>query len=76
MGTIRYSFSIRLVPTHTLPAKERRFFEKFQPGSFKTERLVSVQTDGQTDMARSSRLVVMIKNIYSLWGLLHCVANF
>jgi len=24
--------------------------------------------DGQTDMARSTRLVILIKNIYSLWG--------
>jgi len=35
--------------------------------------------DGQTDMARSTRLVMLIKNIYTLYGrkrLLHCVANF
>jgi len=36
-------------------------------------------TEGQTDMARSTCLVMLIKNIYTLWGrkrLLHCVANF
>jgi len=36
-------------------------------------------SDGQTDMARSTRLVMLIKNIYTLWGrkrFLHCVANF
>jgi len=51
---------------------------KFQHDSFKTERLVCVQTGGQTDMARSTRLVMLIKNIYTLWGrkrLLY-VANF
>jgi len=26
------------------------------------------RTDGQTDMARSTRLVILIKNIYILWG--------
>jgi len=77
MGAIRYSFPILLVPTYILPAKEKRI--KFHLNSFKTERLVSVETDGQTDMARSTRQVMLIKNIYSLWRrkrLLHCVANF
>jgi len=32
-----------------LPAKEIRLLGKFQPDSFKTERLVCVETDGQTD---------------------------
>jgi len=26
------------------------------------------RTDGQTDMARSTRLGMLIKNIYTLWG--------
>jgi len=79
MGAIRYSCPIRLVPTYILPAKDIRLLGKFQPDSFKTERLVWVESDGQTDMARSTRLVMLIKNIYSLWGrkrVLHCVANF
>jgi len=46
MEAIRYSFPIRLVPTYILPAKERRLLGKFQPDSFKTERLVCVKTDG------------------------------
>jgi len=79
MGAIRYSCPIRLVPTCILPTKDTGLLGKFQPDSFKTERLVCVETDGQTDMARSNRLVMLIKNIYTLWGrkrLLHCVANF
>jgi len=79
MGAIRYSCPIRLVPTYILPAKDIRLSGKFQADSFKTERLVCIETDGQTDMARSTRLVMLIKNIYTLWGrkrLLHCVANF
>jgi len=79
MGAIRYSCPIRLVPTYILPAKVIRLLGKFQHDSFKTERLLCVETDGQTDMARSTRLVMLIKNIYTLWGrkrLLHCVANF
>jgi len=28
----------------------------------------SGQTEGQTDMARSTWLVILIKNIYTLWG--------
>jgi len=66
-------------PTFILPAKYIRLLGKFQPDSFKSERLVCVETDGQTDMARSTRLVMLIKNMYTLWGrkrLLHCVANF
>jgi len=88
----------RLVPTHILPAKDIRLLEKFQPDSFKTERQVCVETDGQnsfkterlvfvetdgqtseisafirtdgkTVMARSTRLVILIKNIYPLWYL-------
>jgi len=68
------SCSIRLVPTCILPAKEIWLLGKFQPDSFKTERLVCVETDRQTDMARSTRLVMLTKNLYTLWG--HCVANF
>jgi len=65
MGAIRYSCPIRLVPTDILPAEERRLLGKYQPDSLKTERLVCVETDGQTDMARSTRLVMLIKNIYT-----------
>jgi len=63
MGAIRYSCPIRLVPTYILPVRDIRHLGKFQPDSFKTERL---ETDGQTDMARSTRLVMLIKNIYTL----------
>jgi len=59
MGAIRFSCPIRLVPTNILPAKEIRLLEKFQPDSFKTERLVCVESNGQTDMARSTRLVML-----------------
>jgi len=49
MGAVRYNCPIRLVPTYIIPAKERRLLEKLQPDSFKTERLVCVEADGQTD---------------------------
>jgi len=54
MGAIKYMIvvPIRLVPT----AKDIRLLGKFQSDSFKTERLVCVEADGQTDMARSTRL--------------------
>jgi len=71
MGAIRYSCSIRLIPTFTLPAIEIRLLGRFCPCSFKA-------TDRQTDMARS-RLVMLIKNIYALCGrkrLFYCIANF
>jgi len=68
MEAIGYSCPIRLVPAYILPAKELRLLEKFQPDSFKTKRLDCVETDGQTDMTRSTRLVMLIKNIYILWG--------
>jgi len=76
MKAIRYSCPIRLVPTYILPAKDIKLLGKFQQESFKTERPVCVETDGQTDMARLTRVVMLIKNIYTLWGrkrLLHCV---
>jgi len=90
MGAIRYSSPIWLVPTYILPAKEDTFFGKFQPDSLKTERLVCVETDGQTDlvcvetdgqtdMTRSTCLVMLFKNTYSFFlriRLHHCVANF
>jgi len=63
-----------MVPTYILPAKPT-----YQPDSFKIERLVCVEMDGQTDMARSSRLVTLIKDKYTLWGqkrFLHCDASF
>jgi len=44
MGAIRYSCPIRPVPTYRLPAKEIRLLGKFQNDSFKTERLVCVET--------------------------------
>jgi len=52
MGAVRYSCPIRLVPTSTLPAKERRLLRKFQSNSFKTKRQVCVETDGQTASLR------------------------
>jgi len=76
MGAIRYS---RLAQTYILPAKERRLLGKFQAYCFRTERLICVEPDGQTDMSRSTRLVMLVKSIYTLWGrkrLLYCVANF
>jgi len=60
MGAIRY--------TRILPAQELRLLGKFQPDSFKIEILVCVETDRQTDKARSTRLVILFKNIYILWG--------
>jgi len=59
-----YSCPIQLVRTYILLAKDIRPLGKFQPDSFKTERQVCVETDGQTDMARSTHLVMLIKNIY------------
>jgi len=44
MEAIRYSCPIRTVPNYILPAKERRLLGKFQPDSFKTERLVCTET--------------------------------
>jgi len=49
MGAIKYSCPNRLVPPYILPAKKIRLLGKFQPDSFKTERLVCVETDEQTD---------------------------
>jgi len=66
MGAIRYSCPIRLVPSYIPPAKEIRLLGKFQPDSFKTERLVCVERDGQTDMARSTRLVMLIVSFTAL----------
>jgi len=34
----------------------------------RTDRQRNSRTDGQTEMAKSTRLVILIKNIHSLWG--------
>jgi len=70
MGAIRYTRScpIRLVPTYILPAKEIRLLGKFQPDSSETGRLDCVETDEQTDMARSTRLVMLIKEYIYFMG--------
>jgi len=69
MGAIgRYSCPVRLDLTYIILAKEGRLLGKFQPDNFKTKRLFCVETDGQADMARSTRLAMLIKNIYTLWG--------
>jgi len=39
-------YFVRLVPTYIRPAKEVRLLGKFQPDSFKSERLVCVETGG------------------------------
>jgi len=33
-----------------------------------SETSAFIRTDRQTDMARSKRLVILIKNMYTLWG--------
>jgi len=65
MGAVRFSCPIRLVPTYISPAKEIILLGKFQLDSFKTESLVCVESDEKTDMTRSTRLVMLIKNLYT-----------
>jgi len=70
MGAIGYSCPIRLVPTYILPTIEIRILGRFHPESFKTERLVCVESDKRT---------CLTKNTFTLWGrqrLLRRVANF
>jgi len=60
--------------SYILPAIEIRLLGKFHPDSYKTSRLVCVETD----MTRSTGLVMLIKNMYTLWGrirFLYRVAN-
>jgi len=71
MGATRFSCPAGSVPSyiHVLMyylQKKRRLLEKFQPDSFKTEKPVCVETDGQTVMVRSTRLVMLIKNLNTL----------
>jgi len=60
LGAIRCICSIRLDPTYIIPAKEVKLFGKFRPESLNTERKVCIETVGQTDMARSTRIVMVI----------------
>jgi len=82
---IGYGCTTRFVTAYILSAIETRYLEKFQPFSLKTKRLdrrTEEQTSGQSDMAGSNQLVMLIKiyiYIYTLWGRkrhLYCVANF
>jgi len=67
MTTIWFSHPIWLVSTCVLRAVNRRTYTKFQQDSLKTEILVCIETYRQTDMATSSQLGVLIKNIYLLY---------
>jgi len=73
MGAIRYRCPIRLVPTYIIPAKEIRFFWKFQPDSFKTERQVCAETDGHTD--RRTWLGRLVSPCWSRIYILYGVGN-
>ncbi len=59
MGAIWYSRPIRPVPTYIRVRVYRRLTTKFHSDSFKTERLVCVETDrrteGQTDSGQKDR---------------------
>jgi len=63
------SCPIRLDPTYLLRAIEIRLLGRFILDGFKTERLVceNGQTDGQTNVARSTHLVMLIKYIYTIY---------
>jgi len=61
---------IRLVPAYIQHALERRLLKKYLHDSFKTEspdsfktEIVFVETDEQTYMARSTQLLILVKNI-------------
>jgi len=47
MEAIGYNCAIRLIPTYIPSAKEIRLFVRFHPDSFKTKRLVCVETDNR-----------------------------
>jgi len=49
---VGYSCPMRHVPTYILHAKEIRLLGRFHPDSFKTERLVCVETDRRTWLDR------------------------
>jgi len=56
-----------------IPAIKERLLGWYYPNTFKTDRLICV--NGQTNIARLPRLVMLIKNIFTLWGrkrTLHC----
>jgi len=63
-----YDKAIQSVSTYVLRAAKRRTCIKFHQDSLKTKRLVCIETDEQTDkhmdMAISTKLVALIKNIY------------
>jgi len=48
MEAMGYSCPIRLLPGYILPAIKLRFLGRFHLSTFKTERLVCVETDRQT----------------------------
>jgi len=62
LGVIGYR--IRLIYN---TCNRNKISEKFRPESFCNWEN-SLRRTGQTDMARSTRLVMVVKNIYTLWG--------
>ena len=78
MGAIpKYSPICPIFNTHR-PTEIRSICAKFEENSSLRLDASVISTDGRTDMARSTLLVTLIKNIYSLWGLrsiFRCVTN-
>ena len=69
MAAICYSGPISAVPINEQLLCWKRTGAKFQIDISKTEGLVRVYTDGQTDMAKSTQLVTVIIYLYTLYGL-------
>jgi len=61
----RYGATQALPWAYGLSQKLKNLHDKSQLTSFYSVRDLKVHLDGQTGMARSSRLVVLIKNIYT-----------
>ena len=66
MAAIYYIGSISTVPRNEQLLSEERTRAKFQIDSLKTERLVRRRTDRQTDIAKSTQLVLLIIYVYIL----------
>ena len=78
MTAIGYKGPLLAAPPNDQLFGERKICAKFQIDISKTEGLVRVYTDGQTNMAKSTQLVMLIIYVYILWGLrrfLLCVTN-
>lgn len=65
---VRYISPIRLVPTYIQRAAIKSMCSKFHKDSFKTDRLVGGETDGQTKHGHTDTWTGLVRFVANFWS--------